>query len=56
MSGGSRPARSNPVNMPHAASKPLMPVVIDGSGSKFSFLINLKLICNGFLEQTNVRI
>lgn len=31
---GSRPARSKPVNMPHAASKPLMPVVIDGSGSE----------------------
>lgn len=33
-SGGSRPARSKPVNMPHASSRPLMPVVIDGSGSK----------------------
>lgn len=33
-SGGSRPARSKPVNMPHASSKPLMPVVIDGSGSE----------------------
>lgn len=31
---GSRPARSNPVNMPHAGSRPLVPVVIDGSGSK----------------------
>ncbi|XP_057332827.1 uncharacterized protein LOC130672324 isoform X1 [Microplitis mediator] len=33
--GGSRPARSNPVNMPHAASRPLVPVVIDGSGSSY---------------------
>ncbi|KAL6423017.1 hypothetical protein ACFW04_010479 [Cataglyphis niger] len=32
---GSRPARSKPVNMPHAASRPLMPVVIDGSGSSY---------------------
>lgn len=35
MSGGSRPARSKPVNMPHASSRPLMPVVIDGSGSEY---------------------
>ncbi|XP_014484326.1 PREDICTED: uncharacterized protein LOC106749423 isoform X2 [Dinoponera quadriceps] len=34
-SGGSRPARSKPVNMPHASSRPLMPVVIDGSGSSY---------------------
>lgn len=40
--GGSRPARSNPVNMPHAASRPLVPVVIDGSGSELS----IKLISN----------
>lgn len=33
---GSRPARSKPVNMPHAASRPLMPVVIDGSGSEYA--------------------
>ncbi|XP_076394112.1 uncharacterized protein LOC100877372 isoform X2 [Megachile rotundata] len=33
ITGGSRPARSNPVNMPHAASRSLVPVVIDGSGS-----------------------
>ncbi|XP_024877023.1 uncharacterized protein LOC112457926 isoform X3 [Temnothorax curvispinosus] len=32
---GSRPARSKPVNMPHAATRPLMPVVIDGSGSSY---------------------
>ncbi|RLU14896.1 hypothetical protein DMN91_012783 [Ooceraea biroi] len=32
---GSRPARSKPVNMPHATSRPLMPVVIDGSGSSY---------------------
>ncbi|XP_058788982.1 breast carcinoma-amplified sequence 3 homolog isoform X2 [Phymastichus coffea] len=32
---GSRPARSNPVNMPHTTSRPLMPVVIDGSGSSY---------------------
>lgn len=35
ITGGSRPARSNPVNMPHAASRPLVPVVIDGSGSSY---------------------
>lgn len=34
VSGSSRPARSNPVNMPHAATRAVMPVVIDGSGSK----------------------
>lgn len=34
VTGGSRPARSNPVNMPHATSRSLVPVVIDGSGSK----------------------
>lgn len=34
VTGGSRPARSNPVNMPHATTKPLVPVVIDGSGSE----------------------
>ncbi|XP_043485442.1 uncharacterized protein LOC122513241 isoform X2 [Polistes fuscatus] len=32
---GSCSARSNPVNMPHAASRPLVPVVIDGSGSSY---------------------
>jgi len=37
---GSRPARSKPVNMPHATSRPLMPVVIDGSGSKYKGLFN----------------
>lgn len=36
--GGSRPARSNPVNMPHASPRPLVPVVIDGSGSTFKLL------------------
>ncbi|XP_071863499.1 uncharacterized protein isoform X2 [Bombus fervidus] len=35
VTGGSRPARSNPVNMPHAASRSLVPVVIDGSGSSY---------------------
>lgn len=35
VTSGSRPARSNPVNMPHAAAKPLVPVVIDGSGSSY---------------------
>ncbi|XP_015110410.1 uncharacterized protein LOC107036778 [Diachasma alloeum] len=35
VTGGSRPARSNPVNMPHAAARPLVPVVIDGSGSSY---------------------
>jgi len=35
---GSRPARSKPVNMPHTTSRPLMPVVIDGSGSKYKGL------------------
>ncbi|XP_034171493.2 uncharacterized protein LOC117600312 [Osmia lignaria lignaria] len=35
ITGGSRPARSNPVNMPHAASRSLVPVVIDGSGSSY---------------------
>jgi hypothetical protein len=35
IASGSRPARSNPVNMPHAASRPLLPLVIDGSGSKY---------------------
>ncbi|XP_063992968.1 uncharacterized protein LOC135170827 [Diachasmimorpha longicaudata] len=35
VTGGSRPARSNPVNMPHAAPRPLVPVVIDGSGSSY---------------------
>lgn len=49
--GGSRPARSNPVNMPHAtpatASRPLMPVVIDGSGSTLDVLhILLHLFSN----------
>lgn len=39
VTGGSRPARSNPVNMPHAASRSLVPVVIDGSGSKFILFI-----------------
>ncbi|KOC70272.1 Breast carcinoma-amplified sequence 3 like protein [Habropoda laboriosa] len=35
VTGGSRPARSNPVNMPHATSRSLVPVVIDGSGSSY---------------------
>ncbi|KAG7210236.1 hypothetical protein KM043_011785 [Ampulex compressa] len=35
VTGGSRLARSNPVNMPHAASRSLVPVVIDGSGSSY---------------------
>ncbi|XP_001603193.2 breast carcinoma-amplified sequence 3 homolog [Nasonia vitripennis] len=35
IASGSRPARSNPVNMPHTASRPLVPVVIDGSGSSY---------------------
>ncbi|XP_012279625.1 breast carcinoma-amplified sequence 3 homolog isoform X2 [Orussus abietinus] len=35
VTGGSRPARSNPVNMPHATSRPLVPVVTDGSGSSY---------------------
>ncbi|KAJ8676215.1 hypothetical protein QAD02_012001 [Eretmocerus hayati] len=35
IASGSRPARSNPVNMPHAGSRPLVPVVIDGSGSSY---------------------
>ncbi|XP_011502085.1 PREDICTED: breast carcinoma-amplified sequence 3 homolog [Ceratosolen solmsi marchali] len=35
IASGSRPARSNPVNMPHAASRPLIPLVIDGSGSSY---------------------
>ncbi|XP_043266893.1 titin homolog isoform X2 [Venturia canescens] len=35
VTGGSRPARSNPVNMPHATTRPLVPVVIDGSGSSY---------------------
>ncbi|XP_012269875.2 uncharacterized protein LOC105694094 isoform X2 [Athalia rosae] len=35
VTGGSRPARSNPVNMPHTATRPLVPVVIDGSGSSY---------------------
>ncbi|XP_024941199.1 uncharacterized protein LOC107268137 isoform X2 [Cephus cinctus] len=35
VTAGSRPARSNPVNMPHAAARPLVPVVIDGSGSSY---------------------
>ncbi|XP_034935168.1 uncharacterized protein [Chelonus insularis] len=33
--GGSRPARSNPVNMPQPAARSLVPVVIDGSGSSY---------------------
>lgn len=41
VTGGSRLARSNPVNMPHAASRSLVPVVIDGSGSKFITLLSL---------------
>lgn len=44
VTGGSRPARSNPVNMPHAASRSLVPVVIDGSGSKFILFINFLYI------------
>ncbi|XP_015178173.1 PREDICTED: uncharacterized protein LOC107067304 isoform X2 [Polistes dominula] len=32
---GSCSARSNPVNMPHAASRPSVPLVIDGSGSSY---------------------
>lgn len=40
IASGSRPARSNPVNMPHAASRPLVPVVIDGSGSKHLHLLS----------------
>nr|XP_033323957.1 uncharacterized protein LOC117219144 isoform X1 [Megalopta genalis]XP_033323966.1 uncharacterized protein LOC117219144 isoform X1 [Megalopta genalis] len=35
VTGGSRPARSNPMNMPHTASRSLVPVVIDGSGSSY---------------------
>ncbi|XP_044010549.1 uncharacterized protein LOC122854171 [Aphidius gifuensis] len=40
VTGGSRPARSNPVNMPHSATaacgtRPLVPVIIDGSGSSY---------------------
>ncbi|XP_078051890.1 uncharacterized protein LOC144477984 isoform X2 [Augochlora pura] len=35
VTGASRPARSNPMNMPHAASRSLVPVVIDGSGSSY---------------------
>ncbi|XP_046748499.1 uncharacterized protein LOC124412566 [Diprion similis] len=35
VTAGSRPARSNPVNMPHTATRPLVPVVIDGSGSSY---------------------
>ncbi|KAK0179565.1 hypothetical protein PV327_005306 [Microctonus hyperodae] len=35
VSGGSRPARSNPVNMPHTTTRAVMPVVIDGSGSSY---------------------
>ncbi|XP_076619555.1 uncharacterized protein LOC143340968 isoform X3 [Colletes latitarsis] len=35
VTGVSRPARSNPVNMPRAASRALVPVVIDGSGSSY---------------------
>ncbi|XP_046626843.1 uncharacterized protein LOC124308282 isoform X1 [Neodiprion virginianus] len=35
VTAGSRPARSNPVNMPHTTTRPLVPVVIDGSGSSY---------------------
>ncbi|XP_076177095.1 uncharacterized protein LOC143151636 isoform X2 [Ptiloglossa arizonensis] len=35
VTGASRPARSNPVNMPRPASRALVPVVIDGSGSSY---------------------
>ncbi|XP_014224043.1 breast carcinoma-amplified sequence 3 homolog [Trichogramma pretiosum] len=35
VASGSRPARSNPVNMPHSGNRPLVPVVIDGSGSSY---------------------
>lgn len=35
VTGGSRPARSNPVNMPHTASRSTVPLVIDGSGSSY---------------------
>ncbi|XP_054000177.1 uncharacterized protein LOC128887830 isoform X1 [Hylaeus anthracinus] len=38
VTGVSRPARSNPVNMPRAASRSLVPVVIDGSGNNVLIL------------------
>lgn len=47
---GSRPARSNPVNMPHAASRPLVPVVIDGSGSKQFYFNTLFIISEQLLN------
>lgn len=55
ITGGSRPARSNPVNMPHAASRSLVPVVIDGSGSKLkrtATFANVTIIYDLFIHVT----
>ncbi|XP_033216426.1 uncharacterized protein LOC117172516 [Belonocnema kinseyi] len=54
VSGGSRPARSNPVNMPHAASKPLVPVVMDGSGSSYEQSPRFMEPCGDSLENENM--
>lgn len=56
VSSGSRPARSNPVNMPHAASRPLMPVVIDGSGSSYEQSPRFMEAYGDSLENENIGI